>query len=135
MIDTFINKWRKHFRGEDCVEDAGEFKVFRQEYLKLLQSLLPDEYFITPDSQSYCVVSAFIRYQGRYIYITTRDLNSSPLAWYEDILILQAKEKGDYSGTDDTYTTLADFASSVESAFRQEKKKNGIFSFLHYFNS
>lgn len=88
------------YTGED-------YKSFQRKYLNYLKTLSKENgWELCNASKGHYWLSAFFKFNDKYVYCSISDVRFFPNEWYNNILIRTAKNDKDYHGGCNNYTTL-----------------------------
>lgn len=101
-----LEKYLTYEFSSGC-ETGEDYKQFERKYINYIKSLCKENgWELVKVSKNHYEFSAFISYQGQYIYLSISDVRFFSNEWYNHILYRTAKNETDYHGGTNLYTTL-----------------------------
>ena len=117
-----LRKSLQHF--VDYVFSSGgiagdDFNSFNTKYKNAIKKLLPEGFEIVKWNKGHYCCSCFIKNnEGKFIYLSINDVRYVVNNWFKSILIRQAKEDKDYTGSLNVYTTLFALTKALKRIYR-----------------
>ena len=103
-----------HYEFSTGAITGEDYKTFERKYISYLKGICKQNNweFIRANKNHYCF-SAFLKANGKYIYLSIDDVRFWTNNWYKQILIRLAKNDRDYIGGRNCYTNLESLETNI----------------------
>lgn len=127
-----IKKWLGH-EFKSSMTTTPEWAQFARDYKKILKEIMGPDYEIINWYRGHFYISTFFRNKktGKLVYVSTSVMGyEEGDAWYNRILIRNAKHENDYVGGRNHWATLDDIKTIADELTRADLEHGGTLS--HY---
>lgn len=119
-MDKAYDKIRKYLNFEfstGCTT-GEDYKEFERKYINYLKKMCQSYgWELVKPRKGHYELSAFIKKQDQYVYLSISDVRFFLNEWYNHILVRTAKNDSDYHGGRNNYTTLSYLPVAIHQLF------------------
>lgn len=99
-----------------------DFKVFARVFKKYLKSIIPKEAEIVTYHINHYFISAFIKSNEKYVYISIPDVRYGIFGgWYEGILVRTVKSVTDYTGGSSNIVKISQLKNKIKYLIKKSR--------------